>query len=625
MDSENQDKYHYLFNNNPNPLLVISGEDAHILDVNEAAIDLYGYTREEFLTLNGKDLRPEEDTQLFREQRKLAMQQTRHSSMDFRHQKKDGTVFYVDVHVHRYKEEDKPVDLVLVHDVTLRKEAKKEVEYLKEFNKLLVNISNTFITARYTEIDDAVRLALKKVTDFTGFDRTVVYLLNEDKSEYSREGIPPLPEAARVFPDEPFQWWMKNMYEGEAIRVKSAAELPEEATNERQILGFNGICSVVCVPVSHRNELLGHASFLTVNEEKEWSDEGVEVLKLLGSMIGNTLYSAGLEKEKMQLLEEERSLSEALRNREEELKIQLTEINQLYEQLRVSEEESREANNRLSLATSTAGLGIWEANLLSGEVLFGIQYSSGPLNLQEVEKRFIHPDDREYINTAARPAVADGVPFTVEFRIIVNRQIKFVRMSAIALKDKNGVPVRLIGCNLDYTTTKEHELKLLENNKELAKANAELDHFVYSTSHNLRAPLASLMGLLEIIRYEPLSDEQLSHTALMEKSIRVLDETIHEIVNYSRNSRTSIQLQQFNLRQLVEDAVQRLTYLKEAREVAVETDIAGDLQVTADYHRIRVIFDNLISNALKYADQTKEQPRVRTTATLQDGQFQSNE
>ena len=635
MDSADQDKYRYLFNNNPNPLLVISGENARILDVNDSAINLYGYTREEFLTLTGKDLRPEEDLQLFREQRRLAMQKTRNSSVDFRHKKKDGTIFYVDVHVHRYREEDKPVDLVLIHDVTLRRQAKMEVEYLEEFNKLLINISNTFITARYTEIDDAVRLALEKVTDFTGFDRTVVYLLNEDKSEgyltyeYNRAGVPESTAFAKVFSSSDFKWWINQLSETNAIYLETLNALPGDAVNEYQALQLLGIKTIVCVPIHHLNELLGHVSFVTLNNEKEWSQEGIDVLKLLGSMIGNTLYSAGLEKEKMQLLEEERSLSEALRNREEELKTQLTEINQLYEQLRVSEEDSREANNRLSLATSTAGLGVWDANLRTGEVLwnqnmynmFDIHQPSGPLNLREVEQQFIHPNDREYVSTVTQPAINSGAPFTVEFRIIVNDQIKYIRMSAIALKDNNGVPVRLIGCNLDYTATKENEIKLLNKNQELAKANAELDHFVYSTSHNLRAPLASLMGLLEIVRYEPLSEEQLSHLSLMEKSVRSLDETIHEIVNYSRNSRTSIQLQQFNLRQLVEDSVQRLTYLKATREVTIETDIAEDLQVTTDCNRIRVIFDNLISNALKYADHTKEQPLVHTAAKLQDGQL----
>ena len=90
---------------------------------------------------------------------------------------------------------------------------------------------------------------------------------------------------------------------------------------------------------------------------------------------------------------------------------------------------------------------------------------------------------------------------------------------------------------LNITESKQIEAAIKQKNEELVKANAELDRFVYSASHDLRAPIASLLGLIGVARAE--KDMQSIGTLLdmQERALLRLDEFINDIVRYSRNNR----------------------------------------------------------------------------------------
>src|SRR5688572_27039092 len=107
-------KYKLLFESNPMPMWIAS-ESLNILDVNEAAITHYGYTRTEFLQLHAKDLRPEEDIKRFIEQ----VGQKKSSRFGvWRHKKKDGTIIMVNIIANDIMYLGQPARLILAHDVT---------------------------------------------------------------------------------------------------------------------------------------------------------------------------------------------------------------------------------------------------------------------------------------------------------------------------------------------------------------------------------------------------------------------------------------------------------------------------------------------------------------------------
>jgi signal transduction histidine kinase len=148
------------------------------------------------------------------------------------------------------------------------------------------------------------------------------------------------------------------------------------------------------------------------------------------------------------------------------------------------------------------------------------------------------------------------------------------------------------------------EIALREQNEVLIKINKELDSFVYSVSHNLRAPLMSVLGLLNLARNEGHDPDQhfTGYFKMMEQSIHKLDDTLKEILEYSRNARNEVSIEQLNIKALIEENMERLKYLEGYTNLTKKITIVGETPVYSDAYRLSVIFNNLLSNSIKYRD-----------------------
>lgn len=167
------------------------------------------------------------------------------------------------------------------------------------------------------------------------------------------------------------------------------------------------------------------------------------------------------------------------------------------------------------------------------------------------------------------------------------------------------------------------ELKLRDQNEELIKTNdllrkinMELDNFVYSVSHNLRAPLMSVLGLVTIARLEDKNKtEPGDHLFnMIEHSIHRLDDTLKEILDYSRNARTETSIAEVKLEDIFNDTLERLKYLKGFERIEKQIRIDSDVAIYSDIYRLQIIFQNLISNSIKYQDVEKSNSFIRVEA-----------
>jgi Signal transduction histidine kinase len=165
----------------------------------------------------------------------------------------------------------------------------------------------------------------------------------------------------------------------------------------------------------------------------------------------------------------------------------------------------------------------------------------------------------------------------------------------------------------------EHTLR--KRNEELVKINQELDSFVYSVSHNLRAPLMSVLGLLrlayiEVERSGKETDVLLSYFSMMEHSINKLDDTLKEILDYSRNARSEIRIEQVDFRKVLEDGFERLRYHEGSERIEKIIEVEDNAPLYSDTNRLGVVLNNLISNAIKYRDPGKEHQYVKVKARV---------
>lgn len=155
-------------------------------------------------------------------------------------------------------------------------------------------------------------------------------------------------------------------------------------------------------------------------------------------------------------------------------------------------------------------------------------------------------------------------------------------------------------------------------NEELLKTNAELDRFVYSASHDLRSPLSTLTGLINLSKIETDDQMKLEYLDLMKSRVKSMDAFISEIIDYSRNSRLEVNQTPINLKDLLFKLTEELRYATGAERMDLLWEMPHDLVIYSDESRLKIVFSNLISNAIKYQDLEKELAWIKLKAAKND-------
>ncbi len=153
--------------------------------------------------------------------------------------------------------------------------------------------------------------------------------------------------------------------------------------------------------------------------------------------------------------------------------------------------------------------------------------------------------------------------------------------------------------------------------EELKTRNLELDNFVYKVSHDLRAPLASILGLINLTKLEDDINNQTYYVELMEGQVNKLDHFIRDILSHSKNLKMSVSTDKIDFEEIVQKCFDDLSYLKATSKVVRKLSIAeGDFY--SDKWRINEIFRNLIGNAIKYRDQVAKENIVEVNISIDE-------
>lgn len=193
---------------------------------------------------------------------------------------------------------------------------------------------------------------------------------------------------------------------------------------------------------------------------------------------------------------------------------------------------------------------------------------------------------------------------------------------------ENGKVTGLTIYSRDITQQKKTEDILKDQNDELTKINSELDRFVYSASHDLRAPLMSVKGLLNMIKVDPEKGNTVKYMELIEKSVHKLDNFISDIIQYSKNSRIDLLVREIDFHELLEESISSLKYMEGAEKVRSIRNIDANCSFYSDPSRLLMVFNNIISNAVRYRDKWKDdsflQIDIQTTAESARIKFSDN-
>lgn len=152
--------------------------------------------------------------------------------------------------------------------------------------------------------------------------------------------------------------------------------------------------------------------------------------------------------------------------------------------------------------------------------------------------------------------------------------------------------------------------RLKERNRDLSNTNKELDQFVYSVSHDLRAPITSMKGLIQVASLENNPDKIKTFFNYMNGTLNQQDVFIKEIINFSRNKRSHVDIKVIDLSELIDQILERHRYIPESNEVSIEKNLLVT-KVLCDPVRLEIVLNNLISNAIKFIDKSKTEKTIR--------------
>jgi len=229
------------------------------------------------------------------------------------------------------------------------------------------------------------------------------------------------------------------------------------------------------------------------------------------------------------------------------------------------------------------------------------------------EKLYVNERDRDRVT---RELATKGC--------LKNQQIEFLKrdgttfwgfLSSILTKDADGQPI-FDGAIVDISDLRRSKVLLHEKNDELKKTNAELDRFVYSASHDLRAPLTSLLGLVNVAMLENSSSKLNGYLELMRASVNKLDNLISDIIHFSRNARLNVNPEPVHFEKLAQETFDNLKYLPTAGSIETKVVIEPYKNFYSDPKRLQILFNNLVSNAFRYHDLSKETPFIKVQVTF---------
>lgn len=152
---------------------------------------------------------------------------------------------------------------------------------------------------------------------------------------------------------------------------------------------------------------------------------------------------------------------------------------------------------------------------------------------------------------------------------------------------------------------------IIEKNEELSKLNKELDGFVYRVSHDLRSPINSVMGIIDLAQKEAGSDKLQQYFQMQQKTLTRLDNIIGDIIDYSRNSRIETRFSVIDFKSIVKNVFEDHQYMSNGLHIRKLVDVTQDSKFICDERRLTILFNNLISNAFKYADKTRDDAFIK--------------
>jgi PAS domain S-box-containing protein len=572
--------------------IAIFDQQLNFIDVNSAACQITGFTRDELLNLNAKDLIPEEDFASIPPQLAEVIA-GKTLANESRLRRKDGTL--INIRVSAKMLEDGMVQTI-TRDITERKKT-------EERNRLITNLLELFIktSSRKEYLDSVVDM----LQEWTGCRCIGIRILDKDgnipyesyrgfsQDFWQQENWISFKNqcaCTRVVLQKPDPQDMSMMTPNGSFRCNNTEKFARGLT-EKDLSRYRGLCiqmgfkSLAIVPIHYKETVLG-AFHIADRREGMVPMEKIEFIESISPLVGEAI-------------------------------------------LRFSAEEKLlKSESRLSEAQRVAHLGNWDWNIQTNQLYWSDEiYRIFGLSPQQFGATYdafldsVHPDDREAVKKAVNEALYEKKPYSIDHRIVMpDGSVRTVHEQAEVMFDDSVKPVRMLGIVHDITDRKRAEEKLKESYEQLRNLSEHLQSIREEERTNIAREIHDELGqaltALKIDISMIVNKLYPDHKPLVEKTesmMKRIDETIQTVKKICTELRPTV-IDHFGLSAAIEwqaEDFQKTTGIN--CEVSFHPeDIVLDQDISIVIFRI---FQEALTNIMRHADATE----VKANLKAKDG------
>lgn len=578
---ESEQRYAVLFDGAPIPMWVFDMDTKRFLAVNKVAQVNYGYSLQEFLSMSVYDIRPEEDS---RRLRLHLVADTPQNLGTWRHRRKDGSVFPVDIVSSRIQYAGHNARFIAALDISARLKVENDVQ--EHLYMLQRAADATQAIAWHQTLDGTLQEIADQARGVIGAHQAVVRLNGERGHAQVIHALSLSEKYAkyrgRREPSDGSGVYALVCETNRSLRLTQA-----ELEAHPRWRGFGDYADrhppmrgCLAVPLTGRDGANVGLLQLSDKYEGEFTQQDEYIAMELAQ-----LASAAVENSR--LLEEIRQLNASLEQKVAERTAALAHQEALFRALAEQAPEviwTADTEGAVTYVNRT-----W-TRLVGGtlENWTGAQWFS-----------VMHPEDMPQVRANWKAGRASQSPFVGTRRVrATDGSWHTMSYRGSPVFDEQGVLSFWVGIDADIT-----EIKAIET--ALRLSNQELEAFSYSVSHDLRSPLNTVDGFSRLLarqlaeQNEGQVNEKVQHyLARIQAGVAQMGQLIEDMLSLAQVTRTELRSEAVDLSALARGIVQEWQTLQPKRQVALE--IEAGLQARGDGRLIKVVLANLLGNAWKF-------------------------
>lgn len=302
---QSENKFRILFNYLNEAVFVYPWKESNFqkfIEVNDTAIQRYGYSREEFYKLTPSNLSlRDEFSDIKADKIRKTLKDKGSISFEANHVTKAGKIIPVVINANLIEVNGNKFVQSIVHDLSDRKTAEAKLKHKTEIEQLMIGISADFIGSSINDVDQLIDRSLRNIGEFTNTDRSYVYLINENgtrlsnTNEWCSDGVVSMIEKSKEIQIEDFQWWIKKFRQREHLYLPFS-QISSEAIRKKVGNLHSDIKALLVLPILSHESLLGFVGFDSVFKDKEWDSEDINLLYTFADVLAGVISRRNFER-----------------------------------------------------------------------------------------------------------------------------------------------------------------------------------------------------------------------------------------------------------------------------------------------------------------------------------------